>query len=141
MAADFLSAILMTVLTAAPAPETSQPVIPDRISVIGTDPYFAKAAADMRAREAQRAEYEERDWQRRQQALMYMQSVPSYASQSYDPYPASWSYAMPLYGYGGYGGFVSRVVRPIAPVRPPQVSHHVSHHSGTSARSGGSRSR
>jgi hypothetical protein len=132
MAADFLSAILMTVLTAAPAAETSQTVVPDRISVIGTDPYFAKAAADLRAREAQRAEYEERDWQRRQQALMYLQSVPNYASQSYDsynPYPTSWSYAVPVYGRS----FVSRVVN------TPHVSHHASRHNGGTR--GGSRSR
>ena len=135
----------MTVLTAAPAPapEVKQTIIPDRISVIGPDPYFAKAAADLRAREAQRAEYEERDWQRRQQALLYLQSVPSFASQSYDPYPPSWSYATPYY-YGGYGygGYISRVALPIAPVRPPQVSHHASHHShGGGARSGGGRGR
>jgi hypothetical protein len=132
MAADFLSAILMTVLTAAPVAETPQ-TIPDRISVVGPDPYFAKAAADMRAREAQRAEYEERDWQRRQQALMYMQSVPSFASSSYDPY-SSGSYYYPGYA-PAYGGFVSRVVRPVQPIaRPPHVSHHASRSSGSSGR-------
>jgi hypothetical protein len=152
MGVDFLSAILMT-LTAAPEVATqaaAQTVaaqsIPDRISVIGPDPYFAKAAADLRLREAQRAEYEERDYQRRMQALMYLQSVPSFAS--YDPYPPSWSHApyASAYYYPTYGGIYYRPgliaggARPAHPSRPPHVAHHASRsHSGT--RGGGGRGR
>jgi len=157
MAPDFLSAILMTLVTAAPdtagqtvksidrqgtvaysgkGAEPTQ-VIQDRISVIGPDPYFAKAAADLRERERLRAEYEERDWQRRLQALMYLQTVPTFASASnYNPYPPDWAYSSTYPGYYGgaplyYGGaFVAR--RPVQPIARPPAPPHASHHSGHS---------
>lgn len=165
MALDILSAVLMTL---AAAPDTAKQtyksvdqkgtvsyasvpqgqVIQDRISVIGPDPYFAKAAADLRLREAQRAEYEEREWQRRQQALMYLQTVPTFAA--YDPYPPSWSYPSTYSYYPGYyGGGVyyrpgligggTRPAYPSHPVaRPPHVSHHASS-GGSRSTGGGSR--
>jgi hypothetical protein len=161
MPADMLSAVILSVAAAVPnvAAQTykwvdakgtvnyssspvgqAQPVqvVADRVSVIGPDPYFYQQAAELRRRETLRAESEERDWQRRQQALLYMQSVPTFAAAAYDPYPASWSYPAtyyhPYYGpvYGG-GYVLQRPVRPMHPIhpsRPPQVSHHASRGGG-----------
>ncbi len=51
--------------------------VEQRISIIGPDPSVGLAAAAMREREARRAEYEEREWQRRQSALLMQQTSVS----------------------------------------------------------------
>jgi len=42
----------------------------EQLSVVSSDPYIATAAAAMQERAAKRAESEERDWQRRREAML-----------------------------------------------------------------------
>jgi len=122
----------------ADAAKLAQPV-EERLSVVGGDGASRDSAARLEARLAQRAKYEELDWQQRQRAMVVHRGTPTvacgyggycgdnYSSSSYDGtygqyYPA---YYTP-YSYGGRV-FNAGVPRP---VRPP----HVSHHGGNSVR-------
>ncbi len=96
----------------------------ERISVVGGDGSTRDAVARMEARLAQRAHYEELDWQQRQRAMVVQRGTPTvscgyggycgdqYTSSSYDGgyYPA---YYTP-YSYGGRV-FTAGVPRPGAP--------------------------
>ncbi len=68
-------------------------VVGERISVVPSDPSFGAAVAAMNARAAQRAQYEEADWQMRQRYLLAT-ARPSYPpgayGTGYDPYGSSY---------------------------------------------------
>jgi hypothetical protein len=119
-------------------------VVDQRISIIGPDPSVRLAAAAMREREAQRAEYEEREWQRRQSALLMQQSSASAycyhgadCGASYYPearYPYYYSYP---YFYGSrYGG--AFLIGRLRPHPAPHVHKGPSLYSrGVATRGGG----
>jgi len=108
-------------------------IVEERISVIGEDSATRDAVARAEARLAQRAHYEELDWQQRQRAMVVQRGTPTvscgyggycgdqYASSYYDGgyYPA---YYTP-YSYGRRI-FNASVPRPVQGPRPPHVGHH-----------------
>jgi hypothetical protein len=104
-----------------PGAASSVKAVEERISVIGADPSVAQAAAAMREREARRAEYEEREWQRRQNALLTQQQASAATYCAFGPdcglsyYPEIYyPYFAPAYGYRVGGGRVSGRWRPHA---------------------------
>jgi hypothetical protein len=117
--------------------------VEQRISIIGPDPSVGLAAAAMREREARRAEYEEREWQRRQSALLMQQtSVSANCYQgancgagdyleTYYPY-----FSYPAYGYR-YGG--ARLIGHLRPHPAPHVHTRPTFHSRAVAMQGGGR--
>jgi hypothetical protein len=68
-------------------------VVGERISVVPTDPSLGAVIAAMNARAAQRAQYEEADWQMRQRYLLAMarpSAAPSAYGAGYDAYAGSY---------------------------------------------------
>lgn len=117
--------------------------VEQRISIIGPDPSVGRAVAAMREREARRAEYEEREWQRRQSALLMQQTSASVycyqgancgASEYLETYYPYFSY--PAYGYR-YGG--ARLIGRLRPHPAPLVHRGPSFHSRGVAMHGGGR--
>jgi len=97
-------------------------VVTERVSVVSPDPSMGAAVAAMEARVARRAEYDEADFARRQQAMLQMQA--SYASNSCYGSDCDGGYASsyyPYYGYGGGGYLTGGGSRRIG---GPRVSHH-----------------
>ena len=98
-----------------PGAVTKPQVVEERISVIPPDPSLGPALAAMQARAERRAQYEEADFARRQQAMLQMQA--SYAGDDC-PYGSNCGrYATPYYPYAGWGYFTS-----VARRFPPRVS-------------------
>lgn len=134
--------------SSAPPAEAATRVqtVEPRISVIGPDPSVALAATALREREARRAEYEEREWQRRQSALLEQQASMSasaycafgpdcgvsYYPEIYAPY---YSVYPAFYGYR-YGG--ARMIGRQRPHPAPHAHKGPSFHSrGIALRSSG----
>jgi hypothetical protein len=99
--------------------------VEQRISIIGPDPSVRLALAAMREREARRAEYEEREWQRRKSAQLMQQSSASVycyqgancgASEYLETYYPYFSYPAYRYRYGG-----ARLVGRLRPHPAPHV--------------------
>ena len=100
-----------------PAVAAKAKLVEERISIIGPDPSLGPAIAAMRARAARQAQYDEADWQRRQQYLLAAQTsyAPAYGS-GYGPY----AYSSPYPYYAPV--FVASAARRVAPfffARPP----------------------
>jgi hypothetical protein len=90
-------------------------VVGERISVVPTDPALGAAIAAMNARAAQRAQYEEADWQMRQRYLLATArpgSAPNAYGAGYD------AYAAPYYPVAYVPFFTVRSARPSVPFRP-----------------------
>jgi hypothetical protein len=100
----------------APPPETAASAkrIGDRVSVVAADPSLGAAVAAMNARAAQRAQYDEADWQMRQRYLLAARaSMPPYSGNAYG---AGYdSYATPYYPVAYAPVFVTRAVRRFSP--------------------------
>ena len=76
---------------------SSVKVVEDRISVVPTDPNLGKAAEGLAKREAQRAQYAEAEWARRQ-------ALPPSHPTTYDIY-SECPYGADCSGYGFYPGY------------------------------------
>jgi hypothetical protein len=109
--------------SSTPPPEAATAVkaVGERISIVGADPSVARAAAAMRERETRRAESEEREWQRRQNALLTQQQAGAAPYCAFGPdcglsyYPEIYyPYFAPAYGYRVGGGRLSGRWRPHA---------------------------
>jgi hypothetical protein len=90
-------------------------VVGERISVVPTDPALGAAIAAMNVRAAQRAQYEEADWQMRQRYLLATarpSSAPNAYGAGYDVYAA------PYYPVAYVPFFTVRTARPSVPFRP-----------------------
>jgi hypothetical protein len=130
--------------SAPPAEATARvQTVDQRISVIGPDPSVGLAAAAMREREARRAEYEEREWRRRQSALLSQQSSAS-AYCVYGPdcgvsyYPDIYPYYSSDPAFYGYRHGGARLIGRLRPHPAPYVNKGPSFHSrGVAMYSGG----
>jgi len=103
----------------ASAAKMAQPV-EERISVVGGDGPARDATARLEARAAQRAHYEELDWQQRQRAMVVQRGTPTvacgYGGYCGDHYTSA-SYGAPYYPY-------YRAYSVIRPAHRPHVRHH-----------------
>lgn len=103
-----------------PPPESAAKtqIVAERVSVVATDPALGSAIAAMNARAAQRAAYEEADWQSRQRYMAMAQYSRPYS------YPADGVYggygAYPVYGVGYYP--YGRYVPPRATLYPARFN-------------------
>jgi len=97
-------------------------VVTERVSVVPPDPSMGPAVAAMEARVARRAEYDEADFARRQQAMLQMQA--SNASNPCYGGDCDLGYASSYYPYGGYAGWGYLTGGGSRRIGGPRVTHH-----------------